>query len=275
MQFENTQPLARSPDGSSGGGGGGTTSNVRGIFTLSPTLGVPNLAAGGIFRQEAIIAYSEEYPGGGGHQITWFRSFYQGLHSGYRWLLPSAPCRYRTASSELFAYLEKQFNLAPEYAKTEMLEDLTILNSKKDVLEWTQGFEFDFDEKAIDHYLDMKWIFVGSQVYGTFKTKSHFYQIASNPLRIKTQSREKKILYPFILTGSSRGKEQKKTFVRLYIVTRKRIAQFSFPLEVVSEGIVEFDLGDSYVTVLEGELSSEQMKEDLVLELDHTTMLYQ
>jgi hypothetical protein len=41
------------------------------------------------------------------------------------------------------------------------------------------------------------------------------------------------------------------------------------------EGVLEFELGDQFVTVLEGELGSDSMKDDLVIELDRTTMLYE
>jgi hypothetical protein len=137
---EDLMPTCRllfAPDGSSGGGGsGGGSANVRGIVALAERRDTPNRAAGRIYRQEACIVYTEGYPGANGHQITWLRSYYQGRQSGYRWLVPTPPCRYRPGGDALFARLERRLGLSTEAARSEQLENLTYLGSKESVLSW-------------------------------------------------------------------------------------------------------------------------------------------
>lgn len=260
-----------------GGRGGGSVANVRGIIAASALDAVENLAAGRIPRQEAILCYTEEAPGGNGHLTTWFRSFHQGRFSGYRWLIPTPPCRYRPDEPTLFRMLEQRLNLASASVHEERVENGVMLSTKAEAVNYIKGFDFDLSESAIDHYIAKKWMFLGLQVYGTYMTREPFYRMVSNPVRVKTMTADRNIVYPMVLTGSSKAKggSQKFSEIRLYVITRYRLASYPKVLSPTFEGVVEFDLGDWFVTVLEGTVTADQMTQDFVIELDRTRMLYE
>ena len=273
---------ANGSEGGGGGegseGGGGTVANVRGIVVVPKVAGLDNLAAGRIPRQEAILCYTEEAPGGRGHLITWFRSFFQGNHSGYRWLVPTPPCRYRPDDANLFRRLEGQLRLPSTRVHEERIENGVMLTSKAAVLDYVKGFDFDISEAAIDHYLDKGWLFLGLQVFGTFFTREPFYHMVSNPVRVKTMTEDRNIVYPMVLTGSSadsQGAATRRSDIRLYIVTRYRLKSYPRFMSPTFEGVVEFDLGDWFVTVLEGRVTADQMNQDIVIELDRARMYYE
>lgn len=241
------------------------------IFSDTKTI---NTAAGRIFRQESIICYSEEAPRAEGHQITWFRSYYQGKESGYRWIIPTPPGRYTFTNSKLFRQLESLVNTTQVKVHKERLFNGTVLTSVKDVLSYTQGFDFDFAPSVVSEYINDGYWFIGAQLLATFKPVNGFYRIVSNPIRIKTQTIDRRIVYPMKLTGSSQRKTSKSTELRLYIITRYRLARTPAFLRIIFEGVVEFDLGDWYVTILEGSVSQRDMKDDIVLELDRDRPFY-
>ena len=262
--------------GTGGGtGGGGGACCVRGILRKEQPVS-PNFASGNVYRQEAIIAYTEEAPDGDGHQTTWFRSFYQGLHSGYKWLLPSSRAnRYHSVSSDLYQRLERKLNLSSHFAREERLDNLMWLDDKPAVLKWISGFDFDVPEPAIDHYFNNKWGFIGGQVYSTFRNSDPFYRIVSEPLQVVTRTKSRQIQYPLQLTGASKSAEVKSTEIRLYLITRYRLKDIPDGFSVEFDGIVEFDLGDWFVTVLEGELDTKAMTNDLTIDLDRKKLAWE
>ncbi|HQX50059.1 MAG TPA: hypothetical protein PLY87_13285 [Planctomycetaceae bacterium] len=274
-------------NGASGGGGGqgGDTdhggrsrANIRGILVIPKSLRVESVAAGHIPRQEAILCYTEEAPGGQGHLITWFRSFFQGNHSGYRWLIPTPPCRYRPDNADLYHRLEEQLRLSVHRVQEERIENGVIISTKAGVLDYIKDFDFDLCETAIDHYIDKGWEFLGLQVFGTFFTDEPLFNIVSNPVRVKTETSSRNIVYPMVLTGSSLDPttaSTKRSEIRLYVVTRYRLQSYPKFLSPTREAVVEFDLGDWFVTVLEGTATTEDMKQDIVIELDRSRMFYE
>jgi hypothetical protein len=76
------------------------------------------------------------------------------------------------------------------------------------------------------------------------------------------------------LTGSSRGADDKRTDIRLYILTKYRLGAFPGFLTARFEGVVELELGDWFLTVLEGTAYRKDMTEDIVIELDRERPLF-
>src|SRR5262249_26396789 len=111
-------------------------------------------------------------------------------------------------------------------------------------------------------------------VLATFRPRGKLFQIVSNPVRIKTESDARRIFYPMQLTGSSKGADDKWTDTRLYILTRYRLATWPAFLAPRCEGVVELELGDWFLTVLEGTAHRKDMTEDIVIELDRERPFY-
>jgi hypothetical protein len=175
--------------------------------------------------------------------------------------------------------LEQELHFEPAAIHEERLENGVMLLTKEAVLDYVnvKSYDFDLDENAIDHYFRKAWMFIGVQVYGTFFIRDPLYRIVSNPVRVKTMMVDRKIIYPMVLTGSTSkaGGPPKQTELRLYVITRFRLASYPTTLTPTFEGVLEFDLGDWFVTVLEGTLTSDQMKDDMVIELDRTRKYYE
>ena len=263
-----------SGSGGSGGTGSGDTSSQ--IVLKKETL--PNTASGHFFRQEAVLHYGETGAGKTIQQTTWFRSFYQGLHSGYRWIVPVAPVpHYTLVSNDIFANLERKLHLTSEPVFESPLYNLNLLKTRNEVLDWIDGFDFDLDSSVIDRYLDQNWAFVGSQVFATLFNDDPFYRIVnSTPLKVTTWEQVDGLRYPLAVTGSTLNAEVTKTTeIRLYIVTRYYLLKIPEGFTTVFRGYVEHEYQKQFVTVIEGTLAGDQMDDDIFIPIDRNRESYE
>jgi len=265
-------------NGNSGSGGGGTTNPDRNIIVKADQ-GIINNAAGGFFRQEAIIQLSDYGTDGLTLQSTWFRSFHQGLSSGYRWILPAPTLsRYNLGDKGLFTKLERNFLLPSEEVYEETLNNMNLLGTSDEVSGWINGYDFDLEMEVVEQYLERGWSFIGSQVISTRIDGNAFYRfVNAEPLMVSYWQKDDTIQYPLAITGSTINKKVEKSIaVRLYIVTDYKLKDENpLGLNVTAKGFVDFDIGTEFVTVIEGTLTTSQMQSDLTIGVDRTKMAYE
>lgn len=261
------------PYGANGSGGPGSGEAPPGSvdpFNFAKLTKIPNPAAGKFFRQEVIVQFSSDLRDGYFANNMWVRSYYSGVHSSYGWLLPIPSFSYyKLGAWDWFSSINEHMGIESPVVHSLDMHDMSLHSNIKSLEEWIKQFDFDLKPDALEHYLKQDWKFLTSRLFSGLRDKSDFYKFVNRtPVTITQWRKDDAMVYPLVLTGSSRDQEDKFLDLRLIVISNHNIDGVSHNLEKKVERLVDFGPSQQFVSVFEGELSTKDMQNDLVVNIE-------